>query len=76
MCSPCARLVEATVVEGPGNGGFVVGCREAQSAGALVFVLQPPAEEGHLLADFAYFRMFVVIIFSQADHGVGFWKAT
>lgn len=38
-------LVEATVIEGPGDGGFVVGCGEAKSTGALVLVLQPPTEE-------------------------------
>lgn len=64
--------VHATVIKRPGDGGFVVGCREAQSAGALVLVLQPPAEEGHLLGDFACFRRFVFFIISQADHGVGF----
>lgn len=67
-------LVEATVVERPGNRGFEVSCGEAKSAGALVLVLQPPAEEGHLLADFARFWIFVVVIFSQTDHGIGFWK--
>lgn len=43
QCSVCS--VEATVVEGPGDGGFVVSSGEAQSAGTLVLVLQPPAEE-------------------------------
>lgn len=38
-------LVEATVIEGPGDGGFKVSCREAKSAGALLLVLQPPAKE-------------------------------